>query len=79
MKVMVIGKEYVSGTSKKTGKEFAANVVHVSHNKNGVEGQAVDSIWLDPVQHPLSGIVVGKPYEVDRDGRGFIIDFTPVR
>ena len=79
MKVMVIGKEYVNGTSKKTGKDFAANVVHVSHNKNGVEGQVVDSIWLDPVQYPLSGIVVGKPYEVDRDGRGFIIDFTPVR
>lgn len=79
MKVTVIGKEYVAGKSKRTGKEFSANVVHVAHNKNGVEGQAVDTIWLDPMQYPLSGIAVGKPYEVDRDGRGFIIDFAPVR
>lgn len=79
MKVTVIGKEYVSGKSKKTGKEFAANVAHVSHKKMGVDGQAVDSIWLDPIQYPLSEIAVGKVYEVDRDGRGFIIDFQPVR
>ena len=44
MKVTVIGKEYASGTSKKTGKDFAATVVHVSHKKNGVDGTAVDSI-----------------------------------
>ena len=50
MKVTVMGKEYVSGTSKKTGKDFAANVVHVTHKKNGVEGGVnpkfcVNSIW----------------------------------
>lgn len=79
MKVVVIGKEYVCGTSKKSGKEFSSNVVHVSHKKMGVTGQAVDSIWLDPVSYPLDSIEVGKAYEVDRDGRGFLIDFTPVR
>lgn len=79
MKVTVIGKEFVSGTSKKSGKDFAANVVHIAHNKNGVTGQAVDTVWLDPVQYPLDSIAVGKVYEVDRDNRGFLIDFTPVR
>lgn len=75
MKVTVVGKEFVSGTSRKSGKEFAANVAHVTHKKTGVEGLVVDSIWLDPEEYPLSGIAVGKVYEVDRDSRGFIVDF----
>jgi len=44
MKVTVLGKEYASGTSKKTGKDFAATVVHVSHKKNGVDGLSVDNM-----------------------------------
>lgn len=79
MKVNVIGKEFVSGTSKKTGKPFSANVVHVSQKKNGVEGLAVDSIWLDPLSYPLPDIQVGKVYDVDRDGRGFICGFDLAR
>lgn len=79
MKVTVIGKEYVSGTSKKTGKPFAANVVHISHKKNGVEGMAVDSVWLDPASYPLPDIQVNKVYDIDRDGRGFICGFELAR
>ena len=75
MKVTVMGKEYVSGTSKRTGKDFAANVVYVTHKKNGVEGVAVDSVWLDPATYPLFDIQVGKVYDLDRDGRGFIVGF----
>ena len=78
MKVMVIGKEYISGTSKKTGKPFEANLVHVSYKKNGVEGQAVEGIFLDPNTYPLSGIQVGKVYNVDRDNRGYLVSFDPV-
>lgn len=79
MKVTVMGKEYVSGTSKRTGKDFAANVVHVTHKKNGVEGVAVDAIWLDPSTYPLFDIQVGKVYDLDRDGRGFIVGFELTR
>lgn len=79
MKVNVIGKEFVSGTSRKTQKDFAANVVHVSYKKNGVEGNAVDSIWLDPTSYPLAGIQVGKMYDLDRDGRGFVCGFEMAR
>lgn len=75
MKVVVIGKEYVSGTSRKNGKPFEANVAHVSFKKMGVEGQSVDSIWLNPNDYPLSSIQVGKTYEVDRDSRGFLLSF----
>jgi len=79
MKVNVLGKEYVSGTSKKNGKPFAANVVYISHKKNGVEGMCVDNVWLDPVGYPLDGIRVGSVYDLDRDSRGFVIDFTLAR
>jgi len=34
MKSMVIGKEFVSGHSKKTDRDFAANVVYVTHKKH---------------------------------------------
>jgi len=76
MKAMVIGKEFVSGHSKKTDRDFAANVVYVTHKKNGVDGQAVDSIWLDPASYPFKDIQVGKVYDLDRDSRGFIVDFV---
>ena len=75
MKVSVVGKEFVSGTSKRTGKDFASNVAYVTHKKNGVNGLAVYSIWLDPVQYPLDSIQIGKVYDVDRDQRGFLISF----
>ena len=75
MKVVVIGKEYVSGTSKKTGKPFEANLAYVSYKKMGVEGQAVEAIFLDPNTYPLGAIQVGKTYNVDRDSRGFLVSF----
>ena len=78
MRVKVIGKEYASGTSKKTGKDFAATVAHISFKKNKCEGVAVESVWLDPVTYPMGDIVVGKDYNLDRDGRGFVIGFDPM-
>ena len=78
MKCTVLGKEFTSGTAKKTGNPFAANVVHVSHKKNGVEGLVVESIWLDPASYPLSSIRVGAEYDVDRDSRGYILDFQMI-
>ena len=64
MIAVVMGKEYASGTSKKTGKPFAATVVHVAFKKNKVEGQAVDSVWLDPVSYPVESIQIGKTFEI---------------
>ena len=79
MKVCVIGKEHAEGTSKKTGNPFSNTVVHVSYKRNRVEGQAVEAIWLDAKTYPLDSIQVGKTYDVDRDNRGYVIDFEPVR
>ena len=79
MKVCVIGKEHAEGTSKKSGNPFSNTVVHVSYRKNHVEGQAVEAIWLDAKSYPLGSIQVGKTYEVDRDNRGYVIDFELAR
>jgi len=77
MRVHVLGKQFVSGKSKKTGKDFAANVVDVCFQRNGVEGYATDRIWLDPKEYPLDSIVLDKDYNVDYDFRGYILGFTP--
>lgn len=79
MKVTVLGKEFVSGTSKKTGKDFASNVVHIAYKKNRVDGQAVEAVWIDPVTYPLADIQVGKIYDLDRDSRGFLAGFELAR
>ena len=79
MKVTVVGKEFVSGTSRKTGRPFALNLIHLTHKKNGVDGLVVESIWLDPDSFPLGSIAVGGVYDLDRDNRGQILDFAPVK
>ena len=79
MKVCVIGKEHAEGISKKNGNPFSNTVVHVSYKKNRVEGQAVEAIWLDAKSFPLDAIQVGKTYDVDRDNRGYVIDFELAR
>lgn len=79
MKVVVLGKEFASGTSKKTGKDFAATVAHVAYKKARCEGQCVESVWLDPVLYPMEKVEVGKTYDIDRDARGFVVGFEPVR
>lgn len=78
MKVVVIGKQLMQGTSRKTGKEYNANVVHVYHPKMGVEGNAVETIWLDPKSHPYDSIKVGKEYYAEYDSHGFLQNFSLV-
>jgi hypothetical protein len=75
MKVTVIGKTHLSGNSKKTGKPYDSTVAHVTCKKNGVDGLAAESIWLDAKTYPLEAIAIGKTYDCDRDSSGYIIAF----
>lgn len=77
MKVKVLGKQNMKGTSRKTGKPFDSNVCHIAYETPAVEGQAVQSIWLDPVTYPLHSIKVGATYNAEYDNRGFLVSFTP--
>lgn len=75
MKVSVVGKEHVSGISKKTGKPFDNNLAHISYSKAGVTGAATEVLWLDVADFPLDSIHVGRTYDLDRDNRGYMINF----
>ena len=78
MKVRVVGKEFASGTSRKSGKDFAATIAHIVYPKARCEGQAVESVWLNPMDYPVDKIAVNKDYNLDRDSRGFVIGFDPL-
>lgn len=79
MRVTVIGKERVDKVSKKTGEKMDKTIVHFTHKKRGVEGVAVQSVWVDASFLPYAEIVVGKDYALDRDERGYLEDFGPIR
>ncbi|MPM39040.1 hypothetical protein SDC9_85671 [bioreactor metagenome] len=78
MKVVVLGKEHLSGIGKKSGKPYDSNVVHIRFKQSGVDGEAVDSVWLDPAFIALAHIEVGATYDLDRDGRGQVVGFERV-
>lgn len=78
MKIKVIGKAHLEGTSKRTGKDYNFNQVHYNGKARGVEGMAALTLTLDPKEYPLSDIAVGAEYNVEFDNRGYIQEFAPV-
>ena len=78
MKIHVVGKLHLKGTSKKTGNPYDFIQVHYLGKAPGVEGNAALTLNLDPKDHPLDSIKVPGDYIADFDGKGFIVDFYPV-
>lgn len=76
MKVTLLGAKHVQGVSRKTGKPFSNTVANVSYPKDNVKGLEIESIWLDETKYPVDGFALGKSYSLDRDSRGYVIDFT---
>lgn len=79
MKIQVIGKAHLEGTSRKTGKPYNFNQIHYNAPDRGVEGLAALTLTLDPSIIPYGSISVGDTYEVEFGPRGFIVAFTAVR
>ncbi len=75
MKIKVIGKAHLEGTSKKTGKSYNFNQIHYNGPARGVEGLAAQTLALDPAQYPIASIFVGRTYEVEFDNRGYPVCF----
>ena len=75
MKIKVLGKAHLEGTSKKTGRGYNFNQVHFLGPARGVEGQAAQTISLDPTMVPYTSIEVGALYEVEFDQHGFCVLF----
>lgn len=78
MKIKVIGKQHMEGTSKKTGQPYNFNAIHYNAPARGVDGLAAKTVNLDPALYPFADVVVGSEYNLDFDERGYCIFFAPV-
>ena len=78
MKIKVIGKSHLQGTSKKTQRPYDFIQVHYNGKAFGVEGVAALTLSLDPKDHPYDDIAIGGEYNVEFDNRGYIVEFVPV-
>lgn len=72
MKIKVIGKSHLEGTSRKTGRPYNFNQLHFTAPARGVEGVAAQVVSYDPAIFPLDRVEVGKSYELDLDLRGYV-------
>lgn len=79
MRIKVIGKTHMEGTSKKTDKPYNFNMVFFIGPAQNVEGERGQELMLDPVRYPIDSIHVGQDYEVDFGLRGVVMDFRPVK
>lgn len=78
MKIKVIGKQHMEGTSKKTGQPYNFNSIHFNAPARGVDGLAAQTVNLDPALYPFSDVIIGAEYELDFDQRGYCVSFRPV-
>ena len=78
MKIKIIGKAHLKGTSKRTGNDYDFIQLHYNGKARGVEGQAALTLSLSPDDYPFDSIIVGSDYNVEFDNRGYIQEFTPV-
>ncbi len=78
MKIKVIGKQHMTGTSKRTGQPYDFVSIHYNAPDRGVEGVAAKQLNLDPTLYPFANIVIGGEYEVDFNERGYCVNFRPV-
>ena len=78
MKINVIGKAHLQGTSKKSGKPYNFVQVHYNGPARGVEGLAAQTLMLDPALYPVESISVNSTYNVEFDNRGFVVGFDQV-
>lgn len=78
MNIKVVGKAHLQGTSKKTGNPYDFIQVHYLGRAPGVIGEAALTLNLDPNQYSYEKITVPGNYNVDFNGRGFVVDFQPL-
>ncbi len=78
MKVRVIGKAHLKGTSKKTGNPYDFIQIHYVGPARNVVGQAGMTFSLDPSIFRFDSIMVPGEYVVEFDNRGYPVEFAPV-
>jgi len=78
MKIHVIGKAHLQGTSKKTGKPYDFIQIHYNGPARDVVGLGAMTLSLDPTMARYDAIMVPGDYNVEFDGRGYPVAFEPV-
>ena len=78
MKIKVIGKAHLKGTSKRTGNSYDFIQVHYNGPAQGVVGTAALTVNLDPTKINFDSIMVPGDYNVEFDQRGYPVEFAPV-
>ncbi len=58
MRIKVVGKVHLQGTSKKTGNPYDFIQIHYLGKAPGVEGNAALTLNLDPKDYPYDKIAV---------------------
>ena len=70
MKCNLVG---IQSVKSKKGDIFT--VCHTAYIRRGVDGMAVETIWLPGKLYPIDSMFVGDIYNIDRDGQGYVVDF----
>lgn len=78
MKIKVVGKAHLQGTSKRTGNPYDFIQIHYLGRAPGIIGDAALTLNLDPGQYSYEKITIPGDYNVDFNGRGFVVDFQPL-
>lgn len=78
--VMGVSEIYRGDASKKTGRPYHGQQLHLSYPKRGVEGQAVMTQYVDytAMTGDLPTFRVGDNVSVDFDSNGRLLEISPV-
>jgi hypothetical protein len=77
--VMGVSEVFRGESSKRTGKPYHGQQIHLSYGKRGIEGQAVMTQYVDYVG--MVNIPTYKPGDtvsLDFDANGRLLDIEPV-
>lgn len=77
MKVSIVGKVHRTGVSK-SGRSYDFIELHFVAPARGVEGEAAQTVTMDPGVFPYDKIARGI-YDIDFDCRGTPLALTPVQ
>ena len=78
MKIKIVGKAHLQGTSKKTGKPYNFIQLHYLGRAYGVIGEAALTAALDPDLVDFDKLPVPSEAVLEFDGKGYPVEFTPL-
>lgn len=78
MKITVIGKAHMQGTSKKTGNPYNFIQLHYNGPARNVVGLGAMMVNIDPSMARYDAITVPGDYNIEFDNRGFPVEFSAI-